>query len=158
MVVRICFAWVVGGVPWSCSQSTFYQFLILSYYLENRRAFVYICLPCAEGLNVLFASFPFSTSAPKARSDLLRCLGTRLRSILTPCCTAMWTTRKASASVWISSQQEILRAAQRDTLPETAREQMNFRSPGGSPGVYWYWILQNKRNGQWREMFSYPHV
>lgn len=57
-------------------------------------------------------------------------LGSWAGSILTPCCTAMWTTRKASASVWISSQQEILRAAQQDTLPETAREQMNFRKAG----------------------------
>eukprot|EP00438_Fugacium_kawagutii_P013153 Skav233657 [mRNA] locus=scaffold2779:998872:1000149:- [translate_table: standard] len=49
-------------------------------------------------------------------------LGSWAGSMLAPCCTAMWTTRKASASLWISSQKEIVRAAKQDTLPETARE------------------------------------
>lgn len=38
--------------------------------------------------------------------------------------------RKASASLWIASQQEVLRAAKQDTLPDTARELLNFRSCG----------------------------
>ena len=53
-----------------------------------------------------------------------------LRAILAPCCTAMWSMRKASASLWIASQQEVLRAAKQDTLPDTARELLNFRSCG----------------------------
>lgn len=61
-------------------------------------------------------------------------LGSWAGSMLAPCCTAMWTTRKASASVWISSQQEILRAAKQDTLPETARE-MNMARKARPFGV-----------------------
>lgn len=61
-------------------------------------------------------------------------LGSWARSMLAPCCTAMWTTRKASASVWISSQEEIVRAAKQDTLPETARE-MNIARKARPFGV-----------------------
>ena len=54
-------------------------------------------------------------------------LGSWAGAILAPCCTAMWSMRKASASLWIASQQEVLRAAKQDTLPDTARELLNFR-------------------------------
>lgn len=54
-------------------------------------------------------------------------LGSWAGSGCAPPCTAAWTARKASASLWIATREEVLRASKHDMLPRTAQEEMTFR-------------------------------